>query len=214
MLIVRSSAAAVDWFASHAANCARALSIDMPGFRRPMISMPTVSSLPRSRARTRRGCDSGAQKSGRADLEAAEALRHHADDLVRRAGDEHGASDHVRVALEVALANPCRSARSPDCRRHDRRQRGRSARPITGLTSTTSKKLPDTSLTAIIRPSTRRSISFTRRVGIGEDAGFRSHRFETRTREQRDVAIGLRRPLDGVHLGDVRAPCRCGTASH
>ena len=59
-------------------------------------------------------------------------------------------------------------------------------------------------MTAIIRPSTRRSMLGHGRVGVGEDARFRSHRFETRTREERAVAVGQPRPLDGVHLGDVR----------
>ena len=43
-----------------------------------------------------------------------------------------------------------------------------------------------------------------RRVGVRKDARFRTQRFETRTGEQRALAVCLPRPLDGVHLGNVR----------
>ena len=148
-----------DWFESHAASWARALSIDTPGFRRPIISMPTLSSLPRtsgtkSTRRERR------PEVGRTDLETAEPLRHHADDFVWRAGDEHRASDHVGIAVE--LAPPSLVAQHEDGVAACAVIVGSvSARPMIGFTRTTRKKLADTRLTAIIRPSTRRSISFT-----------------------------------------------------
>ena len=103
MLIVRRSTAAADWFESHAASCARALSIDTPGFRRPMISTPTLSSPPRELRHEVGEAGQRRPEVRGADLEAPEPRRHHADNLVRRAGDEHGPSEHVRIAIEVAL---------------------------------------------------------------------------------------------------------------
>ena len=103
MFIARRSTAAADWFESHAATCARAFSIDTPGFSRPTISTPTLSSRPRWPGRNCASCDSGAQKSGAPTVEAAETGRHDADDLEGRAADEHGPSQHVRIAIEAAI---------------------------------------------------------------------------------------------------------------
>ena len=81
-----------------------------------MISTPTLSSPPRLPGLKSARCESGAQKSGALDLEAAEPGRHHADDLERRAVDEHGPSQHVRIAIEAALPALVAQHDRPDCR--------------------------------------------------------------------------------------------------
>ena len=92
-----------DWFESHAASCARAFSLDTPGFSRPTISTPTLSSRPRWSGLNSRELRQRRPEVGCADLEAAETGRHDADDLERRAVDEHGPSQHVRIAIEAAI---------------------------------------------------------------------------------------------------------------
>ena len=68
-----------------------------------MISTPTLSSPAAKSGTELREPRQRRPEVRRADLEAAEARRHHADDLERRAVDEHGPSEHVRIAIEVAI---------------------------------------------------------------------------------------------------------------
>ena len=184
---------------SHAAICARALSIDTPGLRRPMISTPTLSSRPRSPGRNCASCGSGAQKSGCADLEAAEPRRHHADDLERRAADEHGPSQHVRIAVEVAGPAPVAQ--------HDDRIAARLV--VGGREGASHHGIDADDLEEVAgdqrhrhHPAIDAEIDVgQRRIGVGEDAGLPAQGLELRARERRSIAVGQPRPFDGVHLG-------------
>ena len=85
MLIGRPIGGVGRRFESHAAICARALSIDTPGLRRPMmldadgVFAAAIVGLEVARARQRR------PEVRCVDLETAEPRRHHADDLERLA---------------------------------------------------------------------------------------------------------------------------------
>ncbi len=158
MLIVRSVVA--DWFESHAASWARALSIDTPGFRRPIISMPALSSLPRTSGTKSTRRASGAQKSGA---------------LTSRPRNPSGITPTISYGAPVtSTVRPITLGSRLKWRCHPLSLSTRtglpparsssaalSARPMIGFTLTTRKKLADTRLTAIIRPSTRRSMSFS-----------------------------------------------------
>ena len=93
---------------------------------------------------------------GAAYLQTPEASGGDADDLERRTVDEHGPAEHVRVTIEmsipplVAQDDHRVAARTRVIGRHE----GASQ---TGLTRTTWKKLPVTSVTAILRPSTMKN---------------------------------------------------------
>ena len=86
---VAMSLATVGWLRSQMASSARARFRDMPGFRRPMMSTPTSASWPRC---VRQHVADGRERRPvvrRADAQAAEAFRHHADDLECDVVDPH-----------------------------------------------------------------------------------------------------------------------------
>ena len=115
---------------------------------------------------------------GRTDLETAEPFRHHSDDLVWRAGDEHRASNHVGIAVELAL--PSLVAQHED---------GVAACAIiVGSAERASHDRVHAHDTEEARrheidrhhPPIDPQIDFVhRRVGLGEDVRVRSQRFET-----------------------------------
>ena len=177
-----------------------------------MLDADAVFAAAIARAGTAASCASGAQKSGAATSRPRNACRHHADDLERRAADEHGPSEHVRIAIEVAGPALVAQHDRPDCRL-TLVVGGASARPITGSTPTTWKKLPVTSDDRH-HPAVDAQIDVGhRRIGVGEDAGLPCATPRTRARERRSIAIGQPRPFDGVHLGRCRGPRRRGTGT-
>ena len=138
----------------------------------------------------------------RADLETTEPFRHHADNLERRAADEHRPSQHVWIAIEVAL--PSRVAQH---------EHGIAARAIVigrAQRSTHDRVhghgVKETARHQVDRhhPAVNPQIELVhRRIGACEDVRFLAQRFETRAGERRGIIIGLLRPFDGVHLVDV-----------
>ena len=184
MLIVRRSTAAADWFESHAASCARALSIDTPGFRRPMISMPTLSSPPRLAGLKSARRDSGAQKSGA---------------LTSRPRNPSGITPIISNGAPVtSTVRPSTSGSRLKWRCHPlslstitglpparSSSAGLNARPITGLHA---DDIEEAARHEVDRhhPAVDTQIDLgQRRVGVRKDARFRTQRFETRTGEQR-----------------------------
>jgi hypothetical protein len=159
MLSVRSCVAADDWFASQAAICARALFIETSGFKRPMISTPSVASPPRWSGMKSAKRDSGAHKSGA---------------LTSRPRKPCGITPIISYGAPLtSTVRPSTSGARLKCRSHPlslstitgvppaRVSSARpNARPITGFTRTMLKKPAVTRLADIIRPSTRRSTSF------------------------------------------------------
>ena len=166
-----------------------------------MMSTPAVSSRPRSlglelpELRQRRP-----EVRGR-DLEAAERRRHHADDLERLAADEHGPSQHVRIAVE--LAGPAPVAQ------HDDPMAARLV--VGGREGASHHRIDPDDLEEVAGDERRRHHPAIdaeidvghRRIGAGEDAGLPAQRLERRARERRLIAVGQPALFDGVHLADV-----------
>ena len=84
-----------------------AASGDMPGFSRPTTSMAISSSLACIAVAELPGEREWRPVVGRSDAEPAKAVRHDADDLVRRAVDEHAAADHRPDRPRTACSTPC-----------------------------------------------------------------------------------------------------------
>ena len=195
------SAAEPCWFDSHAESWARALSIATPGLSRPTTSSADavfLAAVARPELRQQR---QWRPEVGRAHFEAAESLRHDADDLERQAVDDHGASQHVRIAIEaagpplVAQHNHRVAARSLVIRRSERPPQDAPDADDLEEISRDERDCHHLSVNAQVDV-------VQRRIGIGEDAGLLSKGLKLRTRQERSIAIGPR-PFDAVHRADV-----------
>ncbi len=124
-----------------------------------MMSTPAVSSRPRSSGWKIARCDSGAQKSG-----AETSSPRNAGGITPMISNGSPRTSTVRPSTFGSRLNwrfqPW-SLSTTTGLPPDSSSAGVSARPITGSTWTTWKKLPVTSDADIIRPSTRRSTSDT-----------------------------------------------------
>ena len=119
---------------------------------------------------------------GRPDLETAEPLRHHADDLVWRAADEHRASNHVGIAVEVAL--PSRVAQHEDGVAAGAIVVGSAERASHDRVHAHDAEEARGHEIDRHHPPVDPQIDLVQlRVGLGEDVRFRSQRFETPARE-------------------------------
>ncbi len=160
---------------AHTESAAAAASGDMPRFQPPddldgdrvFSSCSGVAKLPGERE--------WRPIIGRSDAEPPKAVGHDADDLVRRAVDDHAATDHGRIASEQLVPS--------DVTQHDHRPAGKplvvsrhQRAPERGLDPQHLEEVPgDEGCDSRDGPRCA-SVPRQHREGISEDAGLAAHR--------------------------------------
>ena len=167
------------------------------------------SSRPRWIGRNSASDDSGAQRSGAPTLNPR-----------KPAGITPTTSCGAPLTMSVRPSTPgSRRSGAPTAiaQHHHRLRRGsvvvggQQRAAHRGRTPITWNALPLTSVIDIMRPVDARIDVGQLREHAREHAGLARHGFELRSREARPLVVGIARALDGEHLVDVAARCRCGT---